>query len=143
MHIKSFFPIDTKMADWWPFCFQIFNKTLSRAYLLCYLMQDHQTWFGSTSCHGPVSCTITRSLWPSSFTLLGHQRKIFSRAHLSYYLLQDHQTWCGRTSWYGTLSHTITRSLWPTFFLYRTSKENFVQSICFMTFHVGSPNLVW
>jgi len=42
---------------------------LSRAYLLGYLMQDDQMWCDSTSWHGAVSYTITRSLWPTFWPL--------------------------------------------------------------------------
>jgi len=49
-------------------------------------MLDHQTWCGSTSWHGAVSCTITKSLWPTFFTFIGHQRKTLSRAYLLCYI---------------------------------------------------------
>jgi len=48
---------------------------LSRAYLLCYLIQDHQTWCGSTPRTGAVACTITRSLWSTFLTCIKHQMK--------------------------------------------------------------------
>jgi len=47
------------------------RKTLSRAYPLCYSMQDHQTWCSSTSWHDEVSCTITRSQWHTFWEIKG------------------------------------------------------------------------
>jgi len=36
-------------------------------HVLCYFMQDHQTWYGNIASHGNVSGTITRSLWLISY----------------------------------------------------------------------------
>jgi len=102
------------------------KETLSRVNFSCYMLQDHQTWCGSTSWDGAVSHTITRSLSSTFWEIKG---KLCPK-HI-FYAISCRITKLGVVVHHG-MAQCCTPLLDHSDLLFWKPKENLVQTISFV-----------